>query len=196
MDDSCVIKLIVETVKDGGVGTDTSLFAESIIKVDEMNKLEYFLQQVVDSSRYFAIKIENKTSGRTAHIGVGFREREDAINFRMALQDYERSILRECKAEAIHQKFEDAKDTGEDVPDLPEVSKLTLKEGQKIHIKIKGYETVVHKEQKKVAGSGCGIALLLKKPPPPASVEEELGQKDDSAAATDNDDDEWTDFQS
>jgi hypothetical protein len=194
MDGSCVIELIVETVKDGGVGTDTSLFAQSIIKVDETNKLEYFLQQVVDSSRYFAIKIENKTSGQTAHIGVGFREREDAINFRMALQDYERSILREFKAEAIHQKFEDAEETSEEVPDLPEVSKLTLKEGEKIHIKIKGYETVVPKEQKKPIGGG-GVPLLLKKPPPPASVEEESGQKDDSAAAED-DDDEWTDFQS
>lgn len=206
LDNSCLIKLIVETIKPGGVGVDTSLFAQSIITVNETNKLEYFLQQTVDSSRYFAIKIEDKTSGRSAHIGVGFRERDDASNFRLALQDYERSILREFQAEAIHQEYKekDGEETTEVTPELPQVSKLTLKEGEKIVIKLKGYETDSKKEPKKEpkkTSSGGGAIPLLKKPAPllkkpPTTAEKEVENKDKSIAPSVDDDDEWGDFQS
>mmetsp|Transcript_31973 Transcript_31973/g.52788 ORF Transcript_31973/g.52788 Transcript_31973/m.52788 type:complete len:268 (+) Transcript_31973:119-922(+) len=210
LDSACLIKLIIEKIKLGGVGVDTSLFAQSIIKVGDTNKLEYFLQQTVDSSRYFVLKIVDKTLGRTAHIGVGFRERDDASNFRLALQDYERSILREFKAEANHQKFEeqDGEETSDAAPELTQVSKLTLKEGEKIHIKLKGYEANENKEQKKATVSGGTVPLLkkptggggavplLKKPPLAVCAEDELEQKDESAAPDDDDDEEWTDFQS
>jgi len=106
MDNSCVVKFFVENINDNGVGSNIKLFAQSIIIVSETLKLEYFMESVADSSRYFVVKIEDIKTGRTAHIGVGFRERDDASNFRMALQDYERSMKRQIKAEAMTQEFE------------------------------------------------------------------------------------------
>jgi hypothetical protein len=81
MDNSCLIKLIVETLKRGGVGVVSSLFAQSIVTITSDRTLQFFLEPVVDSSRYFVLKIEDAISNRTAHIGIGFRERDDASNF-------------------------------------------------------------------------------------------------------------------
>jgi hypothetical protein len=172
MDNTVLLKLLVEKVKAGGVGTAVSLFAQSNIRVTENQKLEYFLEGVIDSSRYFVVKIEDVKTGRTAHIGIGFRERDDASNFRMTLQDYERSVYRELQAEVMHQKYEgqSKEEPSSTIPvtELPEFGKLTLKEGEKIYINLKGHETS-HKDHKKLAGSTGGTVPLLRKPPPPAA---------------------------
>lgn len=43
---------------------------------------------MVDSSRYFVIKVVDRGSRKHAFIGVGFRERMDASDFSAALDDY------------------------------------------------------------------------------------------------------------
>lgn len=43
---------------------------------------------VVDSSRYFVLRVENK-AGKRAYIGVAFRNRSDAFDLNVALKDHE-----------------------------------------------------------------------------------------------------------
>mmetsp|Transcript_15799 Transcript_15799/g.23252 ORF Transcript_15799/g.23252 Transcript_15799/m.23252 type:complete len:292 (-) Transcript_15799:68-943(-) len=172
LDNTCLVKFFAEKINANGIGSSVTLFAQSNITVSETQKLEYYLESVVDSSRYFAVKIEDLKTSRTAHIGVGFRERDDASNFRMALQDYERSMQREIQAEAMHHKYEEEEQVGDKVIDaVPQVlSKLTLKEGEKIYLNIKGHEKSENSKKKITVSSSGGPVPLLKKPPPPASA--------------------------
>jgi len=216
LDDSCLVKLVSETIRSNGVGVDSNLFAQSIITITETQKLQSYLEFVVDSSRYFVVKIDD--GKRSAHIGVGFRERDDASNFRFSLQEYERSIMREKKAEAMHTKYEEetannsaaisSETEDSDQPlMMPQVSKLTLKEGETIRITLKGHELQTkehHTSNKKSTGGAVPLlkkppTLLLKKPPSssPANGEEVTAAAAVAAAAdnNDDDDDEWNDFQ-
>ena len=160
-DDSLHISLLTKKPKEGGPkgATQLVLFALCQIHLEDNKQVEHFVESVVDSSRYFVMRISDEKSGRHANIGVGFRERDDASNFRMALQDYERSLQREKTAEVVHM--------------LPEVGNLTLKEGEKIHIDFKGKSsTTTIKGKPTVAAkpSSGGALPLLKKPPPSPAV--------------------------
>eukprot|EP00543_Licmophora_paradoxa_P008704 CAMPEP_0202451762 /NCGR_PEP_ID=MMETSP1360-20130828/10127_1 /ASSEMBLY_ACC=CAM_ASM_000848 /TAXON_ID=515479 /ORGANISM="Licmophora paradoxa, Strain CCMP2313" /LENGTH=268 /DNA_ID=CAMNT_0049070415 /DNA_START=94 /DNA_END=900 /DNA_ORIENTATION=- len=193
LDNICTVRMSKQKPKEGGPpgATEPVLFAQCNIDLStasgnqqqqpqpQQRPLEYFAEGVVDSSRYFVLRIENPETNQSIHIGVGFRERDDASNFRMALQDYERSIKRQQKAEAMHLAYEGTTATAEGDTEeattaqkpevLPEVSKLTLKEGEKIHIKLRGHDSTPGKKKER-KGSKTGVPLLLKKPPPPADI--------------------------
>mmetsp|Transcript_1826 Transcript_1826/g.2731 ORF Transcript_1826/g.2731 Transcript_1826/m.2731 type:complete len:302 (+) Transcript_1826:70-975(+) len=193
-------------------------------------KMEHWVEAVTDSSRYFVIRISDENTGREAHVGMGFRERNEALNFKMSLQDYEKTMRKEAMVDGLSSSSsadsstlspQDKHDTGESndatqAIDLG-VSKLSLKEGETIHVNIKGAKS---KPRKKTQGGGSGPGgFLLKKPPPPTSLEgatpddaeeqvnsTDLGCVEDSPAATqavdatvrdssNDDDDEWGDFE-
>eukprot|EP00542_Grammatophora_oceanica_P012896 CAMPEP_0194027026 /NCGR_PEP_ID=MMETSP0009_2-20130614/1263_1 /TAXON_ID=210454 /ORGANISM="Grammatophora oceanica, Strain CCMP 410" /LENGTH=185 /DNA_ID=CAMNT_0038665961 /DNA_START=413 /DNA_END=970 /DNA_ORIENTATION=+ len=175
--------------------------------------LLYFCEGVVDSSRYFAIRIIDEKRDKSALIGLGFRERDDASNFRMALQDWERSLAREKQAAEIHDAFEEQ--TGAEPASQDQqlaaatTSKLTLKEGEKIHINLKGHGGSAPRKAKSAGGSS-GAPILLSKPPPPAGTEHTMdldisalktpkkvaGNTDvDSSDAVADEDEDWDDFQ-
>ncbi|KAL7565286.1 hypothetical protein ACA910_014577 [Epithemia clementina (nom. ined.)] len=134
--------LVLEFQHDGGI------FAQSLLDVTKGGKVAQFLEQVVDSSRYFVVKIQGG-GGREALIGFGFRDREKATDLRESLDHYEKSIKREAEAESKVGSYH--------VPKLGE--------GEKIHVNKSGKSTVVKKEK---SGSGA-VPLLGKKPPPPAA---------------------------
>lgn len=204
---------------DGPKGaTEDFLFAQSKIKFDDNPNMQHWVENVVDSSRYFVVRISDEKKKREAHIGLGFRERNDATDFKMGLMDYQKAMNREKIAEEMTKNQytpEKMSSDAEETP-LPEVSKLSLKEGEKIHIQLPpGYEKQrSHKQTtpKKVVGKG---GLLLKKPPPPAKVIEKdeapssngEGKDAETPSSTDegkektgdeenDDDDEWGDFES
>ena len=140
--------LVLEFQHDGGV------FAAGQLDATKGGKVAQFLEQVVDSSRYFVVKIQGD-GGREALIGFGFRDREKATDLRESLDHYEKSIQREAEAGS-------SKLGSYHVP--------KLEDGEQIHVDVgkkKGKSTVVKKEK---TGDGA-IPLLSKKPPPPGPDE-------------------------
>mmetsp|Transcript_15998 Transcript_15998/g.24941 ORF Transcript_15998/g.24941 Transcript_15998/m.24941 type:complete len:295 (-) Transcript_15998:938-1822(-) len=95
---------------NGSSRKDKKLFAECVINLYEtddttgkLRTMEYYVQHVIDSSRYFVLRLQNK--GRQIFIGVGFRERFDAVNFKECLNDYVSSLERERRAEQMQQEY-------------------------------------------------------------------------------------------
>ncbi|GAV90415.1 LOW QUALITY PROTEIN: DUF1681 domain-containing protein, partial [Cephalotus follicularis] len=56
---------------------------------------EAAVESVLDSSRYFVLRIEDGGSGKHAFIGLGFAERNEAFDFNVALSDHEKHVRRE-----------------------------------------------------------------------------------------------------
>jgi hypothetical protein len=53
-----------------------------------------FVDAVIDSSRYYVVRIKDPNSSRTTLLGVGFRERDDAFDLKNSLNDYVKFINR------------------------------------------------------------------------------------------------------
>ena len=53
-----------------------------------------FVDAVIDSSRYYVVRIKDPKSIRTTLIGIGFREREDAFDLKNSLNEYVKFINR------------------------------------------------------------------------------------------------------
>jgi hypothetical protein len=86
-----VLLLIFTYTVEGQKGS--KLFALcSIDIVNKPLKLEHYVEAVLDSTRYFVIRVTDEKAGREALIGLGFRDREEAGDFRAALAKYEQDI--------------------------------------------------------------------------------------------------------
>ena len=130
------------------------LFAASRIDITTGQKVQHWIEQVVDSSRYFVLKIQG-AAGRQALIGFGFRDRDQATDLRESLQHYEKSIARQANSASLSGSFS-----------IPKMEK-----GEKIHVNRSGGGSKSTKMVKKKEGStsssnGSGPIPLLKKPPP------------------------------
>jgi len=128
------------------------------------------VEPVLDSSRYFVLRVED--NGKKAYIGIGFVERTDAFDFNVALQDY----TKRQKA-SLNQDSASESNAPKVSPHLPVVRKdFSLKEGQTLGaISIPGGGASSTPAKKKQAAndlllgssnSGGGFPLL---PPPPSS---------------------------
>ncbi|KAI9288636.1 hypothetical protein BC943DRAFT_317032 [Umbelopsis sp. AD052] len=114
------------------------------------------VEPVLDSSRYFVLRIENE--GRHAFVGMGFLERSEAFDFNVALQDFVKQI--NAEKEALTKPKED------------EASKkdYSLKEGETISINIgkAGTRRTRPKAAGQDSGSGDPVPFL---PPPPSAAQ-------------------------
>lgn len=131
------------------------------------------VEPVLDSSRYFVLRVVDVTneSGRGtsqhAYLGLGFKERSEASDFRAAVDDYARMIQREREAQETRQARERLEGSGEGTP--ARGPDLSLPPGQKISM------TVPLKRREGGDGHGHGHGPSEKRkqassgplPPPP-----------------------------
>ena len=82
------------------------------------------IESVSDSSRYFVIRVQDDTAGRSAFIGIGFGDRSDSFDLNVALQDHFKWVKNQ-------QDIEKEKDNPR------EELKLGFKEGETIKINMK-----------------------------------------------------------
>lgn len=91
---------------------------------------ESSVETVLDSSRYFVLKIEDGR-GKHAFIGLGFNERNEAFDFNVALSDHEKYLRRE------HEKESDGLEGDESSIDIHPAVNHRLKEGETIRINVR-----------------------------------------------------------
>ena len=77
--------------KDSG-----ELFAECPLPNDA--PVSTAVEPVIDSSRYFVLRVVDDASGRHAFLGLGFRERDHASDFKLAVQEHQNARSREREA--------------------------------------------------------------------------------------------------
>lgn len=153
--DACSVKL--EDQESG------ELFAEAPLP-DDPWKVHTSVEPVNDSSRYFALKVVDTTtgSGQHAFIGIGFRERAQASDFNAALDEHKQFLKRRVEAAKLKEEREAKQASGSAAPEKD----YSLKEGQTIHIKVaKKGESKLKKTSNVFAGGAKGGGLLA--PPPP-----------------------------
>jgi len=129
------------------------------------------VEKVTDSSRYFALRISDG-KGRHAVVGLGFQEREQAFDFKVAMQDFEN-----------RNKVPDEKSS------LGPSQDFSLPQGTKIHVSLPGQKGGGGEPKHAVEGGGAGLSL----PPPPggghkskpAAAKPKEDAKDASAAVAD-----------
>jgi len=154
--------------------------------------MSHWIEPVTDSSRYFVIRISDEQRKKEAHIGIGFRERNDALNLKMSLQEYENTMRKEAMVNDMDdgnnavndEQYRDDHGEHNSISNANEmISNLSLKDGEKIHINLKNISSSRNRIKKSTSSEGSTSSsvskpFLLKKPPPPASS---------SAADTDDD---------
>ncbi|KAG8823845.1 hypothetical protein FRC19_003033 [Serendipita sp. 401] len=118
------------------------------------------VQPVLDSSRYFVLRVQDPNTGSKAYIGIGFTDRAESFDFNVALQDY-------IKRKNAPAKLEEAATTST----APKVD-YSLKEGQTFRINIPGKKTSgtsspAPAQSSASTSSGGPIPLL---PPPPGGL--------------------------
>ena len=64
------------------------------------------VEPVLDSSRYFVLRVEDEATRRHAFLGLGFRQRDDASDFKLAVQEHQARADREKEANAARAEYE------------------------------------------------------------------------------------------
>ncbi|KAJ8088084.1 hypothetical protein PM082_013635 [Marasmius tenuissimus] len=150
-------------LEDGQTG---ELFARA-----EYDPAKPCVEAVLDSSRYFVVRVED--SGKKAYIGLGFAERTDSFDFNVALQDY----TKRWRAAKNPSAQEEENAPSPHIPAGPKKD-YSLKEGQTFSISIPGSKKNTTTGNTSLLGSdttssgggggfGGGVPLL---PPPPSST--------------------------
>lgn len=199
--DACVIRLFEPAGESAAAAGEAppqrTLFAQCPLDISRELPLDVYVQDCVDSSRYFMLRVEDEATQRRAYVGVGFPDRAVAFNFKAALQDYAKYALRQAEAEAAAaaSAADGVTDGGQASP-LGRTQDLSLPQGATIRINLKGVTDAgsAEKSLRRRTSSGeasPGKVPLL--PPPPSGPVVGRAAQPVAAAA---DDDEWGDFTS
>ncbi|XP_011038202.1 PREDICTED: uncharacterized protein At1g03900-like [Populus euphratica] len=153
--EECIIRLEDKTTGE--------LYARAFLRNGDLHPVE----PVLDSSRYFVLRIEENIGGRLRHafIGIGFRERAEAYDFQAALHDHMKYLDKKKTAEEMEQHFQTTSSVD-----------YSLKEGETIVLQIKNKPRGSVKSKIFEQGlnnlsleenSGRKEPLLSIRPPPP-----------------------------
>lgn len=157
-------RIVIYRLKDPSttLTSDENLifFAECPIEVKPKGDITAFVDAVIDSSRYYVLKIKDPKTSRSTLIGCGFRERDVAFDFKNALNDYVRYVDRMALAEELSHKASEESELHLSQP----LRDLSIKDGQKVHVAVKS------KRKHSVPSTGATPAFGLPPPPPPGSV--------------------------
>ncbi|KQK08718.1 uncharacterized protein At1g03900 [Brachypodium distachyon] len=158
-EEECIIKL-----EDKSTG---ELYARAFLREGEPHPVE----AVIDSSRYFVLRVEENIDGRQRHafIGLGFRERTEAYDFQAALHDHMKYLNKKKTAEEMVQHYENTSSVD-----------YSLKEGETLVLQLKNKETVtktksaffeqgLNKLSFNEKANNKEATVSLKLPPPPPS---------------------------
>ncbi|KAL1345976.1 hypothetical protein HN51_019632 [Arachis hypogaea] len=154
--EECIIRL--EDKKTG------ELYARAFLRKGEPHPVE----PVIDSSRYFVLRIEENIDGRLRHafIGIGFRERTEAYDFQAALHDHMKYLNKKQTAEEMEQHYQQSSSVD-----------YSLKEGETIVLQLKNSKSGRSVKSKFFEQSQSNFSeekggkpesiLSIKLPPPP-----------------------------
>ena len=70
------------------------VFCECPIDLKPQENIIPFVDAVIDSSRYYVMRVKDPNSNRSMLLGVGFRERDQSFDFKNCLNDYTRFVDR------------------------------------------------------------------------------------------------------
>ncbi|MBW0566949.1 hypothetical protein O181_106664 [Austropuccinia psidii MF-1] len=115
------------------------------------------VEPVLDSSRYYVVRVEDASTGQRAFLGMGFPDRSDSFDFNVSLQDW-----------AKRQRVSENSTGSSSSPHIPPGPKrdFSLKEGQTISINIGGRSTGQATKKNPPSNTfNSSIPPLL--PPPP-----------------------------
>ncbi|XP_022947234.1 uncharacterized protein At1g03900 [Cucurbita moschata] len=156
--EECIIRL-----EDKSTG---ELYARAFLRDGEPHPVE----PVIDSSRYFVLRIEENIDGRRRHafIGIGFRERTEAYDFQAALHDHMKYLNKKKSAEEMEQQFQKTS-----------LVDYSLKEGETIVLQLKSKKSFssikksseldlkVSSSSEEEEGNTKKESIFCIKPPPP-----------------------------
>ncbi|KAI5661832.1 hypothetical protein M9H77_21155 [Catharanthus roseus] len=157
--EECIIRLEDKTTGE--------LYARAFLRDGEPHPVE----PVIDSSRYFVLRIEENIGGKLRHafIGIGFRERPQAYDFQAALHDHMKYLNKKKVAEEMEQQYQQTSSVDYSLKE-GETLVLQIKTNQQKtgrSIKSKFFEQGLNDLSLNEKGTKKEVAVSIMPPPPP-----------------------------
>ncbi|KAH6780658.1 Adaptin ear-binding coat-associated protein 1 NECAP-1 [Perilla frutescens var. hirtella] len=155
----CIIRLEDKTTGE--------LYARAFLRDGEPHPVE----AVIDSSRYFVLRVEEDIGGRLRHafIGLGFRERSEAYDFQAALHDHMKYLNKKKTAEEMEHQYQHTSSVDYSLKDGETlVLQLNKREGGSARSKF--FEQRLEKLSLDDNSKNKGTSISIKLPPPPAPL--------------------------
>ncbi|KAK3184012.1 hypothetical protein Dsin_031298 [Dipteronia sinensis] len=157
--EECIIRL-----EDKSTG---ELYARAFLRNGEVHPVE----AVIDSSRYFVLRIEENIGGRLRHafIGIGFRERTEAYDFQAALHDHMKYLNKKKTAEEMEQQFQNTSSVDYSLKE-GETLRLQIKNKSSGRVQSKFFEQGLNNISLEDKGNQKEPVICIKPPPPPPAT--------------------------
>lgn len=166
-----IVETAIPNADDTGESLSTEILLEDPVSGQLFAAAPYTdvgaVEAALDSSRFFAVRVVGE-GGRKAVLGVGFEERSDAIDFRIALQEV-RKVQGIGEGMGVGKGKGTAAKAGGRNEDAGPKKDFSLKEGEMIHVDIG------RKARRRVNDENHDDNHLLSDPPPPYVQREKPG---------------------